>query len=499
VNTPAPLDPNKTHDNYYQMPALGLVTSIDAVAADGGADTITTGIGRDMIFGGQGADVINAFASAGGTAALDGNNIVFGDFGEVDYISEEVAQQSSSNPIRTNDIDRIWSLFTDQGGNDSVTTGDANDIVIGGTGGDTILAGNGSNIILGDNGRLTSAPFDSDSTAIWGVHIFNLCDIQTTGFGAADSGDDVITGGSGNDFLFGGGGNDTIYGLGGNDIIFGDQGEVSCVGGQTLNPNQPLICPDLGGNIQYTALDSSVVNGVTVPVTVAGGGAGNDRLFGGDGNDIIMGEQGSDIIYGGNGDDILIGGSNVAGAQDTGDYIDGGAGNDAIAGDNADICFRPDELSPLYRVLAGSQIYATPGMTGLTAAQAAGTTSLVTGAMQNDPTGDTEYEITLLDHVQNDGLVATDTLASTPASLYGNDYIAGGAGDDKIFGELGNDVIGRWYHRLSFRRVGPGNRCGTDQRAVGVRRDIRRPDHRLHNFRRRPRRSGADRSKQFRL
>jgi hypothetical protein len=24
------------------------------------------------------------------------------------------------------------------------------------------------------------------------------------------------------------------------------------------------------------------------------------------------------------------------------DYLDGGAGNDAIAGDNAEICFRPD-------------------------------------------------------------------------------------------------------------------------------------------------------------
>ena len=113
VNTPAPLDPNKTRDNYYQIPALGLVISIDAVAADGGADTITTGIGRDMIFGGQDADIINSFASSGGTAAQDGNNIVFGDFGEVDYISVEVAQNAPLvNPVRTNDIDRIWSLFS---------------------------------------------------------------------------------------------------------------------------------------------------------------------------------------------------------------------------------------------------------------------------------------------------------------------------------------------------------------------------------------------------
>ncbi|HSY26759.1 MAG TPA: hypothetical protein VK832_04610, partial [Burkholderiaceae bacterium] len=109
-------------------------------------DTITTGIGRDMVFGGQGSDIIYTFAAMGGTAAADGNNIVFGDFGEVDYVSEEVAQNSPTvNPIRTNDIDGIWSLFTDQGGNDTITAGDANDIIIGGTGDDAIDAGNGAN------------------------------------------------------------------------------------------------------------------------------------------------------------------------------------------------------------------------------------------------------------------------------------------------------------------------------------------------------------------
>ncbi|MFU8833596.1 MAG: hypothetical protein ACNA7J_15780, partial [Wenzhouxiangella sp.] len=80
-------DTDKTDDNY-QVQALGLVTSIDWGTINGADnefgndnDTITTGIGRDMIFGGGGNDVINAYASSGGTAALDGNNIVFGDHG----------------------------------------------------------------------------------------------------------------------------------------------------------------------------------------------------------------------------------------------------------------------------------------------------------------------------------------------------------------------------------------------------------------------------------
>src|SRR5262249_41061120 len=44
--------------------------------------------------------------------------------------------------------------------------------------------------------------------------------------------------------------------------------------------------------------------------------------------------------------------------------------------------------------------------------------------------GHAEYHIVLLDHADN-----------TPSNLYGNDYIAGGAGEDEIFGQLGNDVI----------------------------------------------------------
>ena len=58
--------------------------------------------------------------------------------------------------------------------------------------------------------------------------------------------------------------------------------------------------------------------------------------------------------------------------------IDGGTGNDLIAGDNAECCYRNDDIDPRMRVLQGGVLYGTPW--GRTTA-----TVLVTGTPQNDP------------------------------------------------------------------------------------------------------------------
>ena len=57
----------------------------------------------------------------------------------------------------------------------------------------------------------------------------------------------------------------------------------------------------------------------------------------------------------------------------------------------------------------------------------------VDGARRNDPRGNPiwgDYGITLLDHAR-----------TTTTDLFGSDYLAGGAADDLIFGQLGNDTI----------------------------------------------------------
>ena len=112
---------------------------------------------------------------------------------------------------------------------------------------------------------------------------------------------------------------------------------------------------------------------------------------------------------------------------------------DAIAGDNAEICYRPDDIDVRFRVLEGTQIYYVPGVSNapdaasITDRQFEAIDSLTTDIWQNDPSGITQFHIMLLDH-------SADIEANHP-ELFGNDFIAGGAGEDEIFGQLGDDII----------------------------------------------------------
>lgn len=66
------------------------------------------------------------------------------------------------------------------------------------------------------------------------------------------------------------------------------------------------------------------------------GGKGDDKLFGGDGNDKLVGGQGDDRLEGGSGNDKLFGdgkgSGSGSGGQSFNDYLDGGTGNDLLVG-----------------------------------------------------------------------------------------------------------------------------------------------------------------------
>ena len=166
----------------------GLVTRIEtANEASGAADVIDGRTGNDLILGGQSGDTITD---------PSGQNIVFGDFGLIDYVSDDADLR---------DIDRVVSTNLTVGGNDAITTGAGNDIIIGGPGSDTIDSGDGQGILFGDSGKITSA-IGYDANAPFGADPFQI-GIAVTLQSSAD-GNDTITAGSGSDIVFGGAGND---------------------------------------------------------------------------------------------------------------------------------------------------------------------------------------------------------------------------------------------------------------------------------------------------
>lgn len=156
-----------------------------------------------------------------------------------------------------------------------------------------------------------------------------------------------------------------------------------------------------GGNDRFTMLD-----GITVPVEIHGGG----------GDDDITTSDGPAIIYGGAGNDIIKLGSGVG-------RVDGGADNDTITGSNND--------DILIGGLGNDIIHGGGGNNLII-----GDRATVTGGWSGDPRqGMRGVIITLLGGGGADRLIGGDG-SDLIFGGEGNDYIDGGRGDDWIDGGL---------------------------------------------------------------
>jgi Ca2+-binding RTX toxin-like protein len=297
-------------------------------------------------------------------------------------------------------VETIKTSDPENGGDDTIHGNEDVDRILGGNRNDTIFGDAQYDIIIGDHGIIDYAS-DGDLAsvdAIWTTQ-------PTLG------GQDYIEGNGDDDIILGGTASDTIHGNAGIDLIFGDQGEVLSSGGANRVVTYHTETPPWYEGYTYTAT-----------VTQNDDAGAGDYIYGEAGGDYILGQQGTDVIFGGSGDDDIYGGHNVAEGHDTVDLIDGGTDNDVIAGDNASIQRTDGAVSPRFRVLQGSVIYGEDF--------ANDSLPLVTAAWQQDPNGAHVREVVLFDH------------SHTPDSTtFGDDVIAGGADDDMIFGQLGNDTL----------------------------------------------------------
>ena len=299
---------------------------------------------------------------------------------------------------------------------DDVISGDAErDVVLGGNGSDIITGDDERDILLGDHGLLrdVTAPGNAVANGTW-----DLITTSDPNQGAPD----VIEGNAANDIIFGGTAGDVVSGNEANDLIFGDHGKVSStvpfdgllgIFAELLPLNMPLAAHPFA----WTSIDTQAIQG-----------GGPDLLRGNAGEDVIIGGQDVDRITGGTGDDDLIGGHNVALGSDAGDFIDGGDQHDVIAGDNANLLRTGDISSLRFQVLTDDAIFQQD--TGCANIATAGPCATNPNLTHDDPRGVKERDVVLFDH---------DT--STPAGRYGADVVAGGAEDDVIFGQLGDDWL----------------------------------------------------------
>jgi Ca2+-binding RTX toxin-like protein len=250
--------------------------------------------------------------------------------------------------------------------------------------------------------------------------------------------DDSLSGTELGDAIYGLGGNDHIRGFGGNDFIDGGDGKDYLYG-------------DAGDDEVHGGLGNDSLTG----------GDGWDSLFGGDGRDFLYGGESGDVLDGGAGQDLLSGGAG-------GDFMRGGIGDDTYYVDTVDDAVAEfagegdDTINLLnfeqqeYTLQMHVENLRYSGSGGITAygntlnnhmASNSGSSVSFFGGDGNDVLFGSEAADALSGGVGNDEIHASVVDDPLPEGRQDNgpseagDYLDGGDGDDRLFGETGHDLF----------------------------------------------------------
>jgi Ca2+-binding RTX toxin-like protein len=405
----------------------------------GGADTLKSGAGDDILDGGDGYDLASYdLAKSGVTVslALTGAQDT-GGAGKDTLAGVEALMGSRYNDILSAGL-----------GNDSadLSGGDGDDQLHGGAGADHLVGGDGGDHLYGDAGNDVldgGAGFDIvryDLSAA-GVAVDFVVGLGSGGMAQGDAylklegvvgsafadimfgnsadnlfygqgGDDVLSGGLGADVLEGGDGNDHLYGGAGGDVLRGGAGYDfvrydEALGGVTgsLTPGSVSAGDALGD--MFSGIEGLVGSSFA---DVLGGDGGGNTLYGQAGDDQIRGEAGDDVLDGGAGGDHLYGG---AGA----DWLTGGAGYDLARYDTAGAVYVDLSLGRGFGGEAAGDVLASiEGLVG------SGEGDTLVG----DAQGNTIY-----------GQSGDDVIKGEA----GDDLVFGGDGADHLYGGAGADLI----------------------------------------------------------
>ncbi|WP_315975114.1 cadherin-like domain-containing protein [Microvirga yunnanensis] len=382
----------------------------DILKGDAAENWFTGGAGNDAIDGRDGYDrVFYGYATTGFNIDLKNGTATALDGSETDRLSGIEAAYGTEFADRITLADGGGYGGSGGSGNDTIMGGSGSDFIEGGSGDDTLDGGGGRNTVSyfydgGPQGVVVNLAMHTAADN-WGGHdtLYNIHDIQGTGFDDALTGDDQdnsLQGNAGSDSLDGGTGDDILDGGTGSDTLLGGEGDDDLRGGAG---NDTL---DGGANESYVdnALYDDSASGVIVDLqagTANDGWGGTDTLISIEG---VGGSQYADILKGDDGDN----------------WFAGEAGNDTIDGrDGHD------------RVFYGS------ASTGFTIDLKAGTATAHNGGEMDTLSGIEAIHGSDFD----DNIILADGGGYVGFGQAGNDTIMGGSGSDFVSGGAGNDSI----------------------------------------------------------
>jgi Ca2+-binding RTX toxin-like protein len=380
---------------------------------------------------------------------------------------------ASANVITGNESANVLS---GEAGNDTLRGGDGDDRLSGDAGNDTLDGGAG--IDTADYSASTAAvTVDLAAGSATGQGTDTLSSIEVV---LGGTGGDVLTGSDASDQLDGGAGSDTLTGGDGNDTLLGGAGNDSLAGGAGIDT------ADYSG--VGVALTVNLATGTAVGdgndtlsgIEVVLGGSASDSLTGGAGNDTLRGGLGNDTLNGAGGGDELDGGVGI-------DTMAGGAGNDTYVVDNVQdqaveaVGGGTDTVitSVDYALTDGQEVenLKTVRSTGLSLTGnsldneitgGAGDDTLDGAAGADTMSGGTGNDVYHVDNAADqvleqagggtDNVYASDDftlgagqeieflrgVGTAALVLTGNeldDYVIGGAGNDRLSGGAGDDVL----------------------------------------------------------
>jgi serralysin len=340
------------------------------------------------------ADIVNAGAIQGGTAAIE-----FTDTG-----THKVKNTGSI-------YGAVYSIRDQSAGTDNVTnTGTLTGTVFLNSGDDAL---NNSGTINGDINMGAGYDTVTNSRSIAGNLDLGIGNNKLTNSGRIDG------------YVYAGDGTDTVKNSGRieSNVILGD--------GLNIVTNSGTIVGDIIGGIDTDTVRSSGVIGGYVNL-----GAGNDSFVGGRKNDLVWDGDGSDIFRLGAGNDVYA--ATRSDGNDGSDIVHGGAGVDQYYASDAtgSVYINLDRVAHDFSPLL-------PGSGRIEANTARGLD--ISGLFQDTITGfEQAYGGSAADVIY--GNAAANDLVGNGADdiLFGyggNDTLNGGEGNDLLFGGAGRDVL----------------------------------------------------------